>query len=1176
MDGNIFEGSVEPSPKWVIIMELEITIAKQVKQTLNLVDQTIPPDASLIEFGLHSLAIMQLVDSFQQEFERELNYVDFASMPTIQGWASLLEPPAEVKELDSVSVKSDVIDLNGMNLTPANGLQESHLSEMQYSFWAGQQSTDVSAHLYVEFDGDNIDQIKLVESIRNLLKIHPMLRAVISNSGTQTIAELDPDYQINIDDICELEPIEVDRFLKAKRYDLAHQELAIQLGQVIHFDLTLLPNKKHRLHIDVNMAAADAPSILLTYQSLAALYSGKYEQLSMSNLSYFDYLERVEQDEKLKAVAEKDKLWWQNRLADIPTPPKLPLIAEKFREDTYKCDSLHHVFTAHDKSVLSNLAQKHQVSLSTLMLAVFSNVVGNWSSSNRFRLNLPMFGRQQYDESVNQLVGDFTNLIIFSAELIDEEPLGKMLRRFEEEREQVLAHNAYSGMNIMRDLSKLNEEAEVAPIVYTCGFGHGEVVSDLVKTSLGNPVWCVSQGPMVDLDVQVAEHNNGILVNWDVRTAAFKEGVVDSMFEAYLALIHALVFSNENTESRLKPKLPLKQRQARQSLALPSYEINFSESCLVNGFRQQAILNPNQTALVIDNEELTYQMLSSKVNQALNSLKAKGIVQGDTLAIKPVDAAFYIASVLASLELGANFILYQHDAAESEKAKILSSANYLLSDKHNELSHEVEVIIYADMFDNSVSHDLICENDLTEPSFNIAKSHAYSVYDTEVKSLVGVSYQLLSEKLEEVIDTFAFDQSSCLLSLHEYTNKSALMDILVSLSSGGSLILMSELQQSDTHQWLKLIKTHAINCIHCPSLRLSEMLVGAHNDELASVSLVLSSGQTPSSHLEALKHHNKTMNLVALHSTDEYLPCMSYQVCDQDCADSSLYIPVGRAFSNASYKVRNEQGAECPDYVLGQLWATHKGIVSERAQLEGGWLATHQNTGKLDWYNTGEYAYHLTNGSIELCGAGSDLISLQGYSVEPNQLKAVILSLEGVFDVQIITLKEQNQKIKIVAIIAEEGVVDSKKLHAKLAEVLPKHALPAYYYISKSLPLNQNGALDKRVILEHCLAKNEGQQLSGKKSLLEEAVSYIFAKTIGAEVSLTQLDDDFFESGGDSLLATHLTATLNQYFKGSELTIVDIFVERTPANIAAKIKDNIPELADKIAQVLLKVLRKKQ
>ena len=226
-------------------MELELTIETQVKQTLNLLDEQIPHDANLIEYGLHSIAIMQLVDGFQLSFDRELNYVDFATMPTINEWAALLvnkpardsDKVSEAKmSLDSKTELDDLLDL----VVNEEG-RESPLSQMQYSYWAGQQSTDVSPHLYVEFDGKNLKPEKLLAAIRDLFKLHPMLRAIISDSGSQTYAEIDPKYQINIDDISECDTDEVDAFLKAKRHSLSHQELAIQLGQVIYFDLTLLP-----------------------------------------------------------------------------------------------------------------------------------------------------------------------------------------------------------------------------------------------------------------------------------------------------------------------------------------------------------------------------------------------------------------------------------------------------------------------------------------------------------------------------------------------------------------------------------------------------------------------------------------------------------------------------------------------------------------------------------------------------------------------------------------------------------------------------------------------------------------------------------------------------------------------------------------------------------------------
>ncbi len=69
-------------------MQQEITL--QLQQVLNLQGQDIPADANLIEFGLHSLAIMQLVNGFQQQYGLVLNYVDFASLPTIADWVGLL------------------------------------------------------------------------------------------------------------------------------------------------------------------------------------------------------------------------------------------------------------------------------------------------------------------------------------------------------------------------------------------------------------------------------------------------------------------------------------------------------------------------------------------------------------------------------------------------------------------------------------------------------------------------------------------------------------------------------------------------------------------------------------------------------------------------------------------------------------------------------------------------------------------------------------------------------------------------------------------------------------------------------------------------------------------------------------------------------------------------------
>ena len=1144
-------------------MELEVTITEQVQQTLKLVNQTIPPDASLIEFGLHSLAIMQLVDSFQAEFEVELNYVDFASMPTIRDWVNLLnvEPTAK-------SNRAEGLQSQETSLQPAKGPKEAMLSEMQYSFWAGQQSTDVSAHLYVEFDGSGIDPANLNNAIKLLLQVHPMLRAVISNNGSQTIAECNPEYQINIDDISEFDDFTAIQFLADKREKLAHQILSIEEGEVVNFDLTVLPDNKHRLHIDVNMVAADAPSILLMYDNLAALYEGK--NLVVSQLSYFDYLQKAEQDANLFNAAEEDKKWWQARLADIPPPPKLPLIADKFRQDSYKCHSHHHTFSKADKKSLVALADHHGVSISNLMLAVFSSVVAGWSTSNRFRLNLPMFKRSPYGNQIEHLIGDFTNLMIFSAEIHDDEPLSKMLKRFESERQQCLDHSRYSGINILRDLSKLHEDTEVAPIVYTCGFGQGEIISESVQNILGKPTWCVSQGPMVDLDVQVAEHNQGILINWDVRTAAFKPGVVDAMFDAYLNLLQRLITSPQNTDLPLKTKVPLLQKQYRSQI--PAQPNAMVGSSLHRGFWQQVVMQPDNTALIIDDEPISYHQLANAVNHLISYLKDATVEKGGCIAIDLEDPFSNLVAILGGLSIEADFITLDSAMTVSELETLcgLTKSRFLLTDRLLALPH-VEILNYDDFNDIAVS----------EHAFNFEYSNiapddiAYRVFDRETELIHCVTHQAAVTNIYGFASQFGFDKSTRLLSLNHHQGKAALVDVFATLSVGGTLVLPeSQLSWTDIN-WGALVVKNRINTLHASSQQLSHLINRVEMGGLSSVSLVLAGGETSKSLLSKLKQHNNRIEFVSLNGIDAGLAYTAYSLCHENREVHDAYLPFGRALPGLSYKVLNEQGSECPDYVVGQLWAT-SGKKNDISDTSAQWLATHGSSHGLDWFNTGYFAYHLTGAEIQLCGLARDIKHYQGYMIEKQDIKSTLIALDGVSDVSLDTVLYQGAQVTLASLAITDPSIDQHQIQNTLAKRLPRHLLPSFYWLAPTLPLNSKGFINGEKVLQQCLALTETNQSHASISALLEAITYIFAKTIGADVSMTSADDDFFDSGGDSLLATHLTATINQYFKGSGLTIVDIFVERTPENLARKIEEKLPEMAEKIAQVLLKVIRKKQ
>ncbi|MCX2959024.1 MAG: glutamate racemase, partial [Serratia symbiotica] len=88
-------------------------------------------------------------------------------------------------------------------------------------------------------------------------------------------------------------------------------------------------------------------------------------------------------------------------------------------------------------------------------------------------------------------------------------------QRLQQQFRQDAAHAHFSGVEVLREATRLRGQQQFAPVVFTSALGLGELFSERVQQAFGQPGWIVSQGPHVWLDAQITELNQGILVNWD-------------------------------------------------------------------------------------------------------------------------------------------------------------------------------------------------------------------------------------------------------------------------------------------------------------------------------------------------------------------------------------------------------------------------------------------------------------------------------------------------------------------------------------------------------------------------------------------------------------------------------------------------------------------------------------
>jgi amino acid adenylation domain-containing protein len=410
------------------------------------------------------------------------------------------------------------------------------LTAMQAACWFGRdahaQLGAVSAHLYVEFAGHKMDVARLEHALQQLYKRHPMLRLRISAEGQQSLSEAAPSVGLSVDDWRNLGQLAQERELAQKRQRFSHQQLDLSRGQAAMFSLSLLSHERFRLHVDTDMVAIDPSSFRLLMEDLARLYLDPAAALP-APADYFAWLDLSRSDAELRSSREQDRRWWRARLDQVAVAPALQLTQQSSTAPVSQRFS--HWLTGEQRQALQQQARQQRLSLSNLLLGLFALALGQQCGQRQFRLNVPTFWRAPLLAGVEQTVGEFANVLIVSVDLDSASTAAELCQQLAAQMVDLLAHSSYSGVSLMRDLSRLHGTSQLAPVVFTAALDlpGGELFSAQVAEAFGSLDWVMSQGPQVAIDAQCALSDGGILLNWDTRLDALPEPWLGELFARY-------------------------------------------------------------------------------------------------------------------------------------------------------------------------------------------------------------------------------------------------------------------------------------------------------------------------------------------------------------------------------------------------------------------------------------------------------------------------------------------------------------------------------------------------------------------------------------------------------------------------------------------------------------------
>lgn len=539
---------------------------------LNVNASTLSADTDLFAVGLDSITLMGFV-AFWRAAGHQVDFATLAREPRAEAWVRYLSLPLTppVSELDSIKNE------------PATRHTTRHdepfaLAPMQYAYWLGRDPKQpfggVSAHLYTEFqrqiDTDNkkgLDPERLSKALHKLAERHPSLRLKVTLDGKQIHLPVDQVIPLKVNDLRNTTAAKASEQLEATRALYSSQMLNIEAGEVLAIALSLLPDGSSRLHLDVDMIAADAVSYRTLLRELALLYEDIDTVLPLLFATYRDF--RVASEKRWAAVKETDGQWWQNRLSELPEGPQLPL--KESLGGAPQTTRRHFHFSAALRNQLYAQCLQHSLTPAAVVATVLAETLAGWSSEPRFLLNVPLFLRPMGGKDLSGVVGDFSSSVMLDVDLRKSEIFTERAKHIQLRLHQDVAHAGYNGVQVLRDLGRLRGRQVTAPVVFTSALNLGELFDSAVRRVFGDPIWIISQGPQVLLDTQITELDDGLLLNWDCREDAFVDGVLDAMFAFFHQSIEALATGEDAWSNSLADALPAERVRPQVACYAPSF-----------------------------------------------------------------------------------------------------------------------------------------------------------------------------------------------------------------------------------------------------------------------------------------------------------------------------------------------------------------------------------------------------------------------------------------------------------------------------------------------------------------------------------------------------------------------------------------------------------------------------
>lgn len=1040
--------------------------------------------------GGHSLSAIQIIHQVQKKLNLTLCVHDIFEAPTVANLVMRIE--------NNVPILWKTNHLNAQSIP---------LSYAQQRIWFLEQMHPNNTAYHIErafLIKGHVNQPALQQSINAIVERHAILRTRIE----------------------------------------LHQEKPVQviMPQVNHdyFTITLKPHINHHtiLHCYIHHLIFDDWSWKILLHELSFFYchfsQHKKPSIDALPLQYTDYA--LWQQSKT-SINEPSLTYWKQQLHD--TLP-LALFSDHARpaQPTYTGASHEFRLPPQITHNLNTLSHRENITLFMTLISAFYVLLYRYTSQEDICIGTPITERSH--ATLDNIIGCFINMIALRSHIAGNNTFRDIVQQV---REHVLNATQHHDMPFEKLVEIINPPRDISHhpffnVMFALNYASNE---PLQFTGIDiTPYPLPTTATRFDLELVLCSTDDTLTGQFIYNTHLFNADTIARMANHYEILLTHLIAHPE----RPIFSIPMLSPAELQQLTPPNFSPKKDpDHCLKTLFEQQVTKTPNATAIIAEQQHLTYHEINAQANQLAHHLRTFSIKPEMPIGLCAERSPDMIIGLLAILKAGGAYVPLDPTYPKARLQFIVNDAaiNIVVTQEHLQHYFPQKKCVLLNQRSAFPTSNLI--------SINTSKNIAYILYTSGTTGKpkgVVVEHRNVLALLRWAHQTFSVQELSGVLASTSLSFDVSVFEIFTPLCAGGTLILAQNILQ------LPFLATQAaVTLISTVPTGIRELLL-SHKLPNTVTTVCLAGERLTNTLIKELYHDQDIHKIYNLYGPTETTVFATYQLCKPDEPET-----IGKPLQDTHVSIWDAYQQIVPFGVPGELYISGASVA--RGYLNQPTLTAEKF--QKATYRTGDRCRYLPDGNIHYLGRQDKQIKLRGFRIELTEIETILQAHPDVQAcvVHINTDDTHNPYLIAYVIPHDPHMIANPPTQIwkkQLRQHLPHYMIPDYFITLKKMPLLPNGKVDYASLPEP--KNNRSHKLSANiytppRTFFEQLLKIQYEHVLNRPN--IGIHDNFFDIGGHSLKTFALLDKIKS-ITGHSLSVLTFFKHPTIAGIAETLLNN--------------------